>query len=111
MIDNDIMVLELNRYVLILKVYKMNEVLNFVNDKSKILLILSEHQVEIEGKLVCPLNQQEIANLVPCGKLKVNQIIKELIEESYVQMIHAKGRYIITDKGYDVLEKLSLSGS
>ena len=46
----------------------------------KVLIIFKENQLEIEGKNICPLNQQEIAGLVPCGKLKVNQIIKELVE-------------------------------
>lgn len=86
----------------------MNEVLNFVNEKTKVLLIFKENQLEIESKNICPLNQKEIAGLVPCGKLKVNQIIKELIEEGYVEMVHAKGRYFITTKGYELLEKMSL---
>lgn len=86
----------------------MNEVLSFVNEKMKVLLILRDNQLDIEGKSICPLNQKEIASLVPCGKLKVNQIIKELIEEEYVGMIHAKGRYYITAKGYELLEKMSL---
>ena len=68
----------------------MNEVLNFLNEKTKVLLIGRENQLEIEGKNICPLNQQEIASLVPCGKLKVNQIIRELVEEGYVEMVHAK---------------------
>ena len=76
----------------------MNEVLNFI----------SENQLEIKGKNICPLNQQEIASLAHCGKLKANQIIKELIEEGYLEMIHAKGRYLITAKGYVLLEKMSL---
>ena len=40
----------------------MNEVLNFINDKTRILLIISENQLEIKGKNICPLNQQEIAS-------------------------------------------------
>lgn len=86
----------------------MNEVLNFVNERTKVLLIFNENQLEIDGKSICPLNQQKIASLVPCGKLKVNQIIKDLIEEGYVEMVHAKGRYFITNKGYELLEKMSL---
>ena len=86
----------------------MNEVLNFVNEKTKVLLIIRENQLEIEGKNIWRLNHQEMAVLVPCGKLKVNQIIKELIEEGYVEMLHAKGRYFITNKGYALLEKMSL---
>ena len=86
----------------------MNEVLGFINDKMKVLLILKEHQVEIEGIKLCPLNQQEIANHVPCGKLKANQLINELIDEGYIEMMRSKGRYIITEKGLGLLKKMSL---
>lgn len=87
----------------------MNEVLGFINEKTKVLMILKDHQLEIDGKKICPLNQQEIADLVPCGKLKVNQMIKELIEQGYVEMLHSKGRYLVTEKGNEVLRKMSLN--
>mgnify|MGYP002544813050 FL=1 len=86
----------------------MNEVLGFINDKMKVLLILREHQVEIEGIKLCPLTQQEIANHVPCGKLKANQLINELIDDGYIEMKRSKGRYIITEKGFELLKKMSL---
>lgn len=86
----------------------MNEVLGFINDKMKVILILKEHQVEIEGIKLCPLNQQEIANHVPCGKLKANQLINELIDDGYIEMMRSKGRYIITEKGFELLKKMSL---
>lgn len=86
----------------------MNEILGFVNEKMKVLVILKENQLHIDGKNVCPLNQQEIANLVPCGKLKVNQILKELIDDGYVEMLHTKGRYIVTSKSDSMLKKMSL---
>ena len=86
----------------------MNEVLGFINDKMKVLLILREHQVEIEGIKLCPLNQQEIANHVPCGKLKANQLINELIDDGYIEMMRSKGRYIITEIGFELLKKMSL---
>ena len=86
----------------------MNEVLGFINDKMKVLLILREHQVEIDGIKLCPLNQQEIANHVPCGKLKANQLINELIDDGYIEMKRSKGRYIITEKGFELLKKMSL---
>ena len=86
----------------------MNEVLGFINDNMKVLLILREHQVEIEGIKLCPQNQQEIANHVPCGKLKANQLINELIDDGYIEMKRSKGRYIITEKGFELLKKMSL---
>lgn len=86
----------------------MNEVLEFINEKMKVLLILREYQVKIDGVKLCPLNQQEIANNVPCGKLKANQLINELIDSGYIEMMRSKGRYIITEKGYEILKKMSL---
>lgn len=86
----------------------MNEVINFVNEKTKVLLIIRENQMTIDGKNICPLNQQEIACLAHCGKWKVNQIIKELIDDKYLEMVHAKGRYVVTNKGYRLLKKMSL---
>ncbi len=86
----------------------MNEILGLVNEKAKVLMILRENQLEIDGNNICPLNQQEIADLVPCGKFKANQMIKELVEQGYVRMLHTKGRYVVTDKGNEILKKMSL---
>ena len=98
-----------NKTILALVVeVNMNEVLEFINEKMKVLLILREYQVEIDGVKLCPLNQQEIANNVPCGKLKANQLINELIDSGYIEMMRSKGRYIITEKGYEILKKMSL---
>jgi hypothetical protein len=47
-------------------------------------------------------------NHVPCGKLKANQLINELIDEGYIEMMRSKGRYIITEKGLGLLKKMSL---
>lgn len=76
----------------------MSEIFNFINEKMKVLLVISENSMEIDGIKVCPLNQQEIANQVPCGKPKVNQIIRELTEEGYVETMRTKGRYVLTEK-------------
>ena len=98
-----------NKTILALVVeVNMNEVLEFINEKMKVLLILREYQVEIDGVKLCPLNQREIANNVPCGKLKANQLINELIDSGYIEMMRSKGRYIITEKGYEILKKMSL---
>ena len=76
----------------------------FMNDRMKVLQIIYQHQISVEGNSFCPLNQQEIADLVPCSKLKANQIIRELIDAGYVEMIRSRGRYIVTEKGNIVLE-------
>lgn len=76
----------------------MSEMYNFINEKMKVLLVINDNSMEIDGIIVCPLNQQEIANQVPCGKPKVNQIIRELIAEGYVETKRTKGRYMLTEK-------------
>jgi len=48
----------------------MNEILGFVNEKAKVLIILKANQLEIDGNNICPLNQQEIADLVPVENSK-----------------------------------------
>lgn len=82
----------------------MGELEFFMNDRMKVLQIINQHQISVEGNGFCPLSQQEIADLVPCSKLKANQIIRELIDAGYVEMIRSRGRYIVTEKANIVLE-------
>ena len=81
----------------------MGELDFFMNDRMKVLQIIYQHQISVEGNSFCPLNQQEIADLVPCSKLKANQIIRELIDAGYVEMIRSRGRYILTEKAENTL--------
>ncbi len=74
-----------------------------MNDRMKVLLIINEYQIFIEENSFCPLNQQEIADLVPCSKLKANQIIRDLINEGYVDMMRSRGRYVVTQKAEKIL--------
>lgn len=78
----------------------------FFNEKMKILIIINDHLIGVEGEEFCPLNQQEIASLVPCGKVKANQMINELIKEGYVDTLRTKGRYCLTQKGKEILRKI-----
>ena len=81
----------------------MGELEFFMNGRMKVLQIIYQHQINVEGNSFCPLNQQEIAELVPCSKLKANQIIRELIDEGYIEMIRSRGRYTVTEKGNNTI--------
>lgn len=85
----------------------MSDLKFFMNDRMKVLQIIQDHQIKVEEKYVCPLNQQAIADLVPCSKLKVNHILRELINEGYIKMMGSKGRYQIIEKGQQILKELS----
>lgn len=84
----------------------MEELSPFLNEKMKLMIIINEHQTNMDGEYFCPLNQQEIASLVPCGKVKANQLINELIKEGYIETLRVKGRYQLTAKGKKILKKI-----
>lgn len=64
----------------------------FMNDRMRILQMINEHQICTEENGFCPLNQREIADLVPCSKRKVHQMIRALINEGYIDMMRSRGR-------------------
>lgn len=84
----------------------MKELSIFFNEKMKVMIIINEHLIEMDGESFCPLNQNEIASLIPCGKVKANQMINELIKEGYIDTLRLKGRYCLTDRGKEILNKL-----
>lgn len=84
----------------------MKELNTFFNDKMRVLIVINTHIMRADEEEFCPLNQQEIALLVPCGKVKANQIINELIKEGYIETLRTKGRYRLTLKGKAVLKKI-----
>lgn len=84
----------------------MRDLSIFFNEKMKVMIIISEHLIEMDGEKFCPLNQNEIASLIPCGKVKANQMINELIKEGYLDTLRIKGRYYLTDRGREILNKL-----
>lgn len=80
----------------------------FLNDKFKVLKTLYEHQIDINGVMLCPVTQQELADIIGCSKAKVNLTLNELAEMQYVQMYNnTKGRYILSEEAIKVIKKLS----
>jgi len=78
----------------------------FVNDRFVILKTLYENQVTIGENQFTPVTQEELANLTQFSKAKVNKLLNELIDGGYVIMFNSiKGRYQITNSGYEVLKK------
>lgn len=78
----------------------------FMNEKMTIMKIINQNQTEVDGMFFCPLSQQKIADLVPCSKLKVNQVMKALIDNGYVVMLRIRGRYTTTEKAKMIIRTL-----
>lgn len=77
---------------------------NFANDKYKVLKCLYDNQIKVKKKLYITLSQQEIADIVHFSKTKTNKIIQELKKGNFVDVYNnTKGKYTITDKGNKVI--------
>ncbi len=76
----------------------------FTNDKYKILKFLYDNQIEIKNNKYVTLSQQEIADSLHFSKNKTNKIIQELKKDNFIDSYNnTKGKYIITDKGNKVI--------
>lgn len=70
----------------------------FTNEKYEVLEQIFKHQDE-------HLTQEALGHFLCFSRRKVNEIMNDLINEGYIQKIQ-KGRYIITEKGNRVINKM-----
>ena len=76
----------------------------FANDKYTILKLLCDNQVKVKDFFYIPLSQQEIADIAQFSKLKTNHIMKELMDNGYIDYFNNKrGKYVITEQGHKAL--------
>lgn len=83
----------------------MDKISEFINDKMILLLVINNHLVDVDGIKICPLNQEELASNVGCSKVKVNNLLKELIEGGYIET-PKKGRYTLTPIANEMITKI-----
>ena len=77
---------------------------NFTNNKYKILKFLYDNQIEIKNNKYIALSQQEIADSLHFSKNKTNKIIRELKKDNFIDSYNnTKGKYVITDKENKVI--------
>lgn len=79
----------------------------FVNDKFKVLSILYSHRIEVNGDSYTSLSQQEIANLINFSKQKTNRLVRELMEEGFIDSYqNLRGKYVVKPKGIKVIKTI-----
>ena len=82
----------------------MINLVNFTNNKYKILKFLYDNQIEIKNKKYVVLSQQEIADSLHFSQNKTNKIIRELKKDNFIDSYNnTKGKYVITDKENKVI--------
>lgn len=84
----------------------------FSNDRYRILQCMAERQIEVNGKTIVPLSQQDIADVVQLSKKKVNTIIGELKENGYIlQQSPTRGKYTLTEKALHAVNQIQREGA
>ena len=77
----------------------MINLVDFTNDKYKLLKFLYDNQIEIKNNKYIALSQQEIADSLHFSKNKTNKIMQELKKDNFIDTFNnIKGKYIISDK-------------
>lgn len=83
----------------------MINLVDFTNDKYKLLKFLYDNQIEIKNNKYIALSQQEIADSLHFSKNKTNKIMQELKKDNFINTFNnTKGKYIVSDKGNKVVE-------
>ena len=82
----------------------MFTLIDFTNDKYKLLKFLYDNQIEIKNNKYIALSQQEIADSLHFSKNKTNKIMQELKKDNFIDTFNkTKGKYIVSDKGNKVI--------
>ena len=83
----------------------MINLVDFTNDKYKLLKFLYDNQIEIKNNKYIALSQQEIADSLHFSKNKTNKIMQELKKDNFINTFNnTKGKYIVSNKGNKVVE-------
>ncbi len=83
----------------------MINLVDFTNDKYKLLKFLYDNQIEIKNNKYIVLSQQEIADSLHFSKNKTNKIMQELKKDNFIDTFNnTKGKYIVSDKGNKVVK-------
>lgn len=78
----------------------------FVNDKFKVLECMEQRQIQVNDESIVKLSQQEIADILGFTKTKVNNIVRELKENGYLNQLSSRGKYILTDIANEEINKM-----
>lgn len=83
----------------------------FTNDRYKVLDCMKQRQIDVSGVQVVPLSQRQISDITGMAYKTVNNIIKELKKEGYINYQGTtRGRYLLTIKAITELGKMQNKG-
>ena len=82
----------------------------FTNDKYKLLKWIADNEVQYRKAKYLSSSQQEIAEIKKKKKSKTNRYMNELIELNFLKRYKKKGKYALTEQGYEAIKIINKLG-
>lgn len=82
----------------------------FTNDKYKLLKWIADNEVQYRKAKYLSSSQQEIAETLHYSKSKTNRYMNELIELNFLKRYKKKGKYALTEQGYEAIKIINKLG-
>lgn len=81
---------------------------SITNNNYRVLKLLSDSQVELNGVKFTALTQAEMAEQLGLSKVTVNFIMKELQDNDLVRPFeNRRGRYVLTDTSRNIIKTIN----
>ena len=77
------------------------------NDKFRLLQILERKEEYKNGEVYAKTSQDELAEELSLSKHKVNDLIRELTNDGFIEAVDQKGKYRLSESGRCAVEELS----
>ena len=78
-----------------------------INVSYKLLSLIYDNQVTLQGETYCPLSQQELSDMMGMTRATINTHLPKLRELGLLEDDVGKSKkYILTDRAIQIVEKL-----
>lgn len=82
----------------------------FTNDKYRLLKWIADNEVQYRKAKYLSSSQQEIADTLHFSKSKTNRYMNELIKSNFLKRYREKGKYALTNQGYEAINIIGKMG-
>lgn len=80
---------------------------SFFNDKYKLLMTIEGKEEYVNGSVFAKTSQDELADELNISKHKVNDYIRELTNDGFIEAVDQKGKYRLTESGKHAFNDLN----
>lgn len=86
----------------------MNKIIELItNDYYKVLSIIYENQITVDGETYCPLSQEKIASIAGVSRNTIGTIVKNLKQQNLIYCKENETKkYFLNQETVDVIKKI-----